>query len=204
MELVLLLMIGGGTYLFIKGKGRWNMEQVRAHVFMEALANGETLKEANSYAMVVMALPSTKGIRNLAKLHCLHDFHGKPAEMIQSSYDAGLVARLSSYEREFFGVRERNATPGRTQSGSNTSIAPQSATGGGMSGAKGGTTYRVYYDAYVAELKRLAKLGPDDLHPVELMEEDNVELAFADKVDPLILAAMVHDHSFKGHSLSLR
>jgi hypothetical protein len=62
--------------------------------------------------------------------------------------------------------------------------------------ATGLTDFDSYYAAYIAELKRLAGLGPDELHMAEIMDDDRTVRAYRDGVSPHQLAAMLHEHDF--------
>lgn len=111
MELVLLLLLGGGIYLFVKGKARWNMELMRAHVFLDALERGEPLDEANSYARLVMGFEAPKGIIHLARMRMHDEFDGKWSHMVGSAYGQGMAPKLSGFEQEFFELKPRYSGP---------------------------------------------------------------------------------------------
>ncbi|MFD1253973.1 hypothetical protein DEVEQU_01558 [Devosia equisanguinis] len=199
MGWLIFAVIAAGAYGAYRLKGRWDMELVRSHVFLDALTTGEPPDEANGTAMVVLALPSVKGILHLARLHVLNDFGGQRGTMIEKAYSLGMMARLTAYEREFFGVKSPAASSANMASnqpsgtGESNEDKAQADSDEAFLQSLGETSlYRFYYYSYVEELKRLAGTPEGKIHPVELCDDENVKHAFVDRIDPLRLAEMVH------------
>lgn len=208
MELFLLLVLGGGIYLFVKGKARRDMEMMRAHVFLDALERGEPLDEANSYARLVMGFEAPKGIILLSRMRMHDEFDGKWSHMVGSAYGQGMTSKLSGFEREFFELKPRYAGPvtrpetfkSRMEMSQGRQLSQRRSTDHGQpSNEAFPSDYKSYYATYIAELKRLSGMTPDQHHQAELMEEigeatgDNLTRQnFESGIDPKEYAADVH------------
>jgi len=187
--LFVLALLGGGAYWFFKGNIRRGAEIMRAHIFLGALKHGKSVVEANGYASSDMSNLSPDFAHN-ATLRADHDYGGVKLAMVSEAYKLGMYPKLPSWERAsahaaFDEIANRRRSQGGAQPAKASATFP--------------STYEDYYASYIAELKNLSGLGPDELHQAELMEEigeatgDNLTRQnFEDGVDPKEYAAAVH------------
>lgn len=193
MELiVVLLLLGGGAYWFFSGNVRRGAEVMRAHVYLMALQHGRTVDDANAFAAQNMSeLPPQ--IVGLAQAHAKVSYNGLNLAMVADAYRQGMHPKLPFWERASI-----KAGYGAGADSSHNEGSPFRADGrpSHIPAEPSADDFQTYYDAYIAELKRLAGLGPDELHMAEMMDDEGTKRAYRDGVPPHVLAAMIHKHDF--------
>ena len=187
--LFVLAVLGGGAYWFFRGNIRRGAEIMRAHIFLGALKHGKSVVEANGYASADMSNLSPDFAHN-ATLRANHDYGGVKLAMVSEAYKLGMHPKLPSWDRASAHAAFEEVI-NRRKSGTGPQEARADTPFPG--------TYDEYYASYIAELKRLSNLGPDEFHQAELMEEigeatgDNLTRQnFERGVDPKEYAAAVH------------
>lgn len=91
MELLLILIaIGIGGYLFIRGNIKRGTETVRAYVYIGCIANGRTTEEANEAARADISNGPTEIIR-AAMNEVKYKYDGKQLSLIRKAYTLGMI-----------------------------------------------------------------------------------------------------------------
>lgn len=188
-----LAVLGGGAYWFWRGNVRRGAEIMRAHIFLGALKHGKSPIEANGYASVDMSDLPPEFVTNSA-LRAKHEYDGLKLVMVGDAYGQGMHPKLPFWERASISAKYKSwmetinsRPPAFRVDGVPRHIPIEEPV----------DDFADYYAAYIAELKRLAGIGPDDLHVVEMMDDDGAKTAFGDGVTPQTLAAMVHEHELE-------
>jgi hypothetical protein len=105
--LLILILLGGGGYLFLTSRAARNAETIRAHLFLAGRFAGDTVEMCNWTANVdIVNAPSeltTPVIRD-AREHLAHDYDGQQLPMIKDAYGKGLVPRLPHWYRLLRGL----------------------------------------------------------------------------------------------------
>lgn len=192
MELLfVLIVLGGGAYWFFRGNIRRGGEVMRAHIFLSMLERNKSVVEANGFASVDMT-DAPPGVVHGATARADHEFGGLKMAMVGAAYSIGLQPKLSAWERTSADAVFQNWLKSQPQSFASPDVPSQTPS-------VSFPDYASYYAAYIAELKRLSGMQPDQHHQAELMEEigeatgDNLTRQnFERGVDPKEYAAAVH------------
>ncbi|QEN86751.1 hypothetical protein FZC33_10605 [Labrys sp. KNU-23] len=104
MEIVLLLLVAGGGYMFFKSNTRRGAESVRSYVFLGGIAAGASVEEANHVASfnTVQAPPN---VIQAAIAHCRSAYGGKTLAMISEAYGQGMRPKLPMWEQRLMGLK---------------------------------------------------------------------------------------------------
>lgn len=184
--LFVLAVLGGGAYWFVRGNVRRGAEIMRANVFLTALEMGHSVIEANGYASREMSELPEQFI-GLANARASVGYGGIRLAMVGDAYRRGMHPRLPFWERS--SIMSAYGMAGHTQPADEAQ--PDRAMPASTSSP---ADFDSYYAAYIAELKRLAGLGPDEFHRAEIMDDEGTRRAYQDAVPPHELAAMIHQH----------
>lgn len=188
--LFVLVVLCGGAYWFFRSNVRRGGEIMRANIFLTALEKGHSVVEANGYASRDMSEVPEQFV-GLANTRATISYGGLRLAMVGDAYGRGMHPKLPLWERSPILSAYRNAQ----YDDAGTTNQPEGADGA-HSGDDSG--FDSYYAIYIAELRRLAGVAPDDIHPAEIMEDDGPRRAHRDGVPALKLAAMNHRHNFGG------
>lgn len=174
--LIVLAVLAIGGYVFIKGVVARGAETVRASLFLTRIRAGSTVAEADLVAGIdVTNLPPFFAHRAAEDVRL--SYEGKQLSMIAKAYRAGMTPRLPWWNQALINMRvageEAAAMP------NNGARATRNVSG----------TYEQYLHTVVTEVKRLDGKSQNELHWFELTEDDGTRRAYADGVDPLLLAA---------------
>ena len=191
--LFVLAVLGGGAFWFLRGNVRRGAEIMRANIFLGSLRQGKSLVEANGYASTEMGnLPPEFVHGATERAH--HEYDGLKLAMVGDAYRQGMHPKLPFWERASIAATYKSwmetigaGRPAFRADGVPSHIPIEYPV----------VDFADYYATYIAELKRLAGIGPDDLHMVEMMDDEGAKLAFRDGVSPQALAAMVHEHELE-------
>jgi hypothetical protein len=188
--LFVLAVVGGGAYWFFRGNIRRGAEIMRANVFLMALERGSSVDEANAYAARDMSEAPSQFV-GLANAKASVSYGGVRLAMVGDAYRRGMHPKLPFWERS--SIMSTYGATGQTQP---ADIPRPDGTGPVPASASQPADFDSYYASYIAELKRLDGLGPDDLHMAEMMDDEGTKRAYRDGVPPQAFAAMMHQHDF--------
>lgn len=101
--LIIILVLGIGAYLFLKGNTGRGIEAVRAHVFLGGMEAGVSVAEANHVASFDMTNAPTDIIQS-AMTRIKHEYNGKQIPMIAEAYAKGMKSNLPMWTRSLYGL----------------------------------------------------------------------------------------------------
>lgn len=188
--LFVLAVLGGGAYWFLRGNVRRGAEIMRAYIFLTALERGHSVVEANGYASRDMSEVPEQFI-GLANARATVSYGGIRLAMVGDAYRRGMQPKLPFWERS--SIMSAYAVAGQTK---RVDTAQSNSGHTETTSSSEHADFDSYYAAYIAELKRLAGLEPDELHMAEIMDDEGTRRAYRDGIPPHQLAAMLHQHDF--------
>jgi hypothetical protein len=186
------------------------VEAVRAYIFLEALVQGHTSTEAAELVGGDITELDTNVLRQIVQdIRVIHG--GRQLPLIGEAYRRGMSPLLPSWYRSFAYSALPTTSIETVYRVPMTTTEPHKPADRNVDQSKGFTqrskpkgaleefvSFEAYYHVFLTELKRLAGKKETDLHFIELMENEPLQRAFIDGVNPRELASMLHREHSKG------
>ncbi|CDX49842.1 hypothetical protein MPL1032_100247 [Mesorhizobium plurifarium] len=193
--LLVLIVLGGGVWYFLKGNVRRGAETVRASIFLTGLESGHTVAEANLMASMDAEYMPTPMILN-AMDHVRLFYGGKQLPMIAEAYRKGMKPKLAFWNQVLIdmlhsSVPERDSVKQKADNSDEhrESVYQEIMEANKMRNQRMG--FDNYLSAVVAEAMRLDGKASTDLHWIELTDDEGTKRAYTDGIDPKWLAAEI-------------
>ncbi|WP_155257430.1 hypothetical protein [Rhizobium leguminosarum] len=191
MEIIIIIgLLAFAGYKLFRHTTSAGRETVRAYIYLEALKISGSQHGANQDADTIMRDLASDQMRNVALMakHQLQAVHGgKQLPIIGYAYRCGMKTAMPAWYRNI-----ALSAPQTT--------ALEAAYGGGTSATKADVpqanrqpsvdnNYEAFYQSFADEVHRLSGRSGSELNIVDFMEDEPLQRAYRDSVDPLVLAA---------------
>jgi hypothetical protein len=226
MEFLLLCLAIGAAYKFYKANKIKFMqlsitvgaESLRAYIYLEALLKGVSKHEAQALTAnsMMMDLDPSVMMQIMTEIQLVHN--NKPAALVAEAYSRGMPSNLPKWYQYLVKSRPPTLSVAAIYSIPLTQMEEFSLDKASQTTRNSHTQYQTpdderrvirghnintfdeYHKIVISELRYLSGKRPDQIHPIEIMEDDPLRRAFFDGMDPRILARMMHKHLFSPRS----
>lgn len=180
MEAVLIIaVLAWAGYKFVKFNTAAGAEAVRAFVYLEGLKRGENKDRANEVVDIDLVSINPDQLRRVTET--IQTVHGKQLPLMGEAYRRGMRPKVPTWYYNF--VLKTPASPSvrREYSAQPVKTAPANETPE--------RNFAEYNRAFIEELKKLSGKLNEEIHYIELMDDEPTRRAFSDDIDPIELAA---------------
>lgn len=195
MELIIIGLLAFAGYKFFRHTTSAGRETVRAYVYLEALKLSGSQHGANQDADTIVRDLASDQMRNVALMakHQLQTVHGgKQLPIIGYAYRRGMKTAMPAWYRNMaLSAPQTIALDTAYGSGNPATKADEpQATQSNVDYA-----YNAFYQTFADEVHRLSGRSGSELSIIDFMEDEPLQRAYHDSVDPLVLAAsFCHKH----------
>lgn len=191
MEIVVIGLLVFGGFSFFRYTARSGREAVRAFVYLEALRRGVSEQEANETTNTILEVRNFERSKNVVLMakHQIQTLHsGKQLPIIGYAYRHGMQTGMPRWYCKMAvtapETRAIEATYGSLGKFGEEDEALQADVEAGKHEG-----YNTFYRSYADEVHRLSGKGRGDLNIADFMEQEPLQRAYLDGIDPLTLAA---------------
>ncbi|MBX4985467.1 hypothetical protein [Rhizobium lentis] len=196
MEIVIIGLLAFAGYKFFRQTTSAGRETVRAYIYLEALKLGGSQQSANRDADTITRDLASDQMRNVALMakHQLQTVHGgKQLPIIGYAYRRGMKTAMPAWYRYIAlsapqtlaldivygsGIPATNAHEPQTDRQLNADDA-----------------YDAFYQTFADEVHRLSGRSSSELNVIDFTDDEPLQRAYRNSVDPLVLAAaFCHKH----------
>lgn len=194
LEIIIIGLLAFAGYKLIRHTTRAGKETVRAYVYLEALKISGSQQSANQDADTITRDIASDQMRNVAlmakhQLQTVHD--GKQLPIIAYAYRRGMKSAMPAWYRNMALLAQQTAALDATYGGSKpTRKADEGQANRQPSGRE---SYNVFYQRFADEVHRLSGKSGNQLNIIDFMEDEPLQQAYRDNVDPIVLAASFCD-----------
>ncbi|ARM89264.1 hypothetical protein RHEC894_CH02987 [Rhizobium sp. CIAT894] len=196
MEIIIIGLLAFAGYKFFRHTTSAGRETVRAYIYLEALKLGGSQQSANRDADTITRDLASDQMRNVVLMakHQLQTVHGgKQLPIIGYAYRRGMQTAMPSWYRYI-----ALSAP--------QSIALDIAYGSGIPATKvheqqadrqlnADEAYDAFYRTFADEVHRLSGRSSGELNIIDFTNDEPLQRAYRNSVDPLVLAAaFCHKH----------
>jgi hypothetical protein len=197
LELIIIGLLAFAGYKFFRHTTKAGRETVRAYVYLEALKLSGSQRGANQDADTIMRDLASDQMRNVALMakHQLQTVHGgKQLPIIGYAYRRGMKTAMPAWYRNMaLSAPQTIALDAAYGSGSLAAKVDNPPQANGQPTAD--NAYNAFYQTFADEVHRLSGRSGNELNIIDFMEDEPLQRAYRDSVDPLVLAAsFCHKH----------
>ncbi|MEH7847790.1 hypothetical protein [Rhizobium laguerreae] len=195
MEIIIIGLLALAGYKFFRHTTRAGRETVRAYVYLEALKISGSHQSANQDADTIMRDLASDQMRNVALMakHQLQAVHGgKQLPIIGYAYRCGMKTAMPAWYRNIALSAPQTMALEAAYGGTSATKAevPQASKQPSVD-----DNYQAFYQSFADEVLRLSGRSGSELNIIDFMEDEPLQRAYRDSVDPLVLAAsFCHKH----------
>ena len=196
MEIIIIGLLACAGYKFFRHTTSAGRETVRAFVYLEALKLSGSEHRANQSADTIMRDLASDQMRNVALMakHQLQTVHGgKQLPIIGYAYRRGMKTAMPAWYRYIaLSATQTVVLDTAYGSGSPATKADEPQADGQLNADD---TYDAFYQTFADEVHRLSGRSSSELNIIDFTEDEPLQRAYRNSVDPLVLAAaFCHKH----------
>ncbi|MBX5084620.1 hypothetical protein HJB56_17905 [Rhizobium lentis] len=196
MEIIIIGLLAWAGYKFFRHTTSAGRETVRAFVYLEALKLSGSEHRANQSADTIMRDLASDQMRNVALMakHQLKTVHGgRQLPIIGYAYRRGMKTAMPTWYRNI-ALSAPQTIALDTVYGSD-SHATKADKPQAERQSRGDNAYDAFYHTFADEVHRLSGRSSSELNIIDFTDDEPLQRAYRNRVDPLVLAAaFCHKH----------
>ncbi|RFB92712.1 hypothetical protein B5K11_15755 [Rhizobium leguminosarum bv. trifolii] len=196
MEIIIIGLLAFVGYKLFRHTTKAGRETVRAYVYLEALKASGSQHGANQDADTIMRDLASDQLRNVALMakHQLQAVHGgKQLPIIGYAYRRGMKTAMPGWYRNLAMSAPQTTALDAAYGGAVSAHLADEPQADRQPSADNG--YNAFYQSFADEVHRLSGRSGSELNVIDFMEDEPLQRAYRNCVDPLVLAAaFCHKH----------